>query len=227
MEPEKTEAIEAANSIVAVQEAEKIVQSEHSIVVRAVEVAANIKDQPTYDEAVDLRKKLKDAIGRITDRMNPTKDKLHKAHREFCDLMTEMQRPFVDAIARMEPQMRDFARAEEKRRQDKIDADRKAIEDQRIKDAQVLQDAGKPEAAMNVISRDIRGVPKPPVFKKGGIRTKIDFEISITDPDTIVKNVAAGLLPKSYVEVNARAILQDVRAKNGKVTIPGVSIREV
>ena len=226
MEPEKTEAIESANQIVAVQEAEKIKESEHEVVLRAMEVAASIKDQATYDEAVDLRKKLKDAVGRIADRLNPTKDKLHKAHREFCDLIAEMQKPFVDALSKMEPVMRDFARAEEKRRQDKIDADKKAIEDQRIRDAQTLEDAGKPDAALDLVSRQIRGVPKPPMFKKGGIRTAVDWEITVVDPDALFHAVVTGKCPYYFMQPDPKRILQEVRSKQGKISIPGVVIRE-
>jgi hypothetical protein len=227
VEPEKTDGIVAADQIVAVQEAEKIKESEHEIVLRAIEVAASIKDQSTYDEAVDLRKKLKDAVGRIADRMNPTKDRLHKAHRDFCDLIAEMQKPFTDALAKMEPVMRDFARAEEKRRQDKIEADRKEAEDRRLRDAQVLADAGKEEKAMEILNRSIKPAPKPAAFKKGGIRTKTDWEITIVDPQALISAVTTGKCPSWYLQPDTKRILQDVRSKMGKITIPGVSITEV
>lgn len=192
-------------------------------------VAINIKDKKTLLQATTFLLSLNDLKKEIIEFFRPMKEQAYKAHKVVCDKERE-QTDIVNAAKGTIDQKILAYRSEESRREyeefKKIEAVRQAEEDRQRKE--IEENIGKEMLAGNVEEVDRLLVEKqdlyvPPDIKEANIN-KIehlengtvsfvkDWQIDIVDTMIIIKAIASGKLPITFIDIKVGEIKKWARA---------------
>lgn len=140
-------------------------------------------------------KSLQDAI---VAKFKESKDAAHKAHSSICSMEKEHLVPLKDAEAIVKKQISGYLVAQEERRQ---------------REQEKLLKKAKPGAEVAVV---------PEVAKPQGVALRETWRAEVTDFMAMVKAVASGKVPPSYLLPNEQLLNQQARSLKAELRIPGV-----
>lgn len=206
--------------------------AERAIATVAIQVPAtyDIYTATQYDEAVEF---LRDIKGRKQDLEKQKKlitAPLRQAMNALLALFKEPEQHLNDAengtkraMVAYQKQLREAAEAEAARRRDEAEKERKKLEAR----ADKLEEKGKAEQA-EALREQAETVQAPVVYagipKSQGIQTRTYWRAEVTDLMALVKAVAAGEQPITYLEANQSTLNAAAKASKKSANIPGVRV---
>lgn len=178
----------------------------------------------------NLRKLLKSAIALIEQKRKPGIDEAFAKHRNLTQGRALALKPFQDWDAKlnvlntsMELHERALVQAEQRRREEEA---RRQEEERRLEEAAALEAMGETKEAEAVIAAPVPAVPVAPVRREiaqvSGNTLRSNWKGEVTDLLALIKGIAAGHVPASFVTVNQTAINQHARATKGTVPCQGI-----
>lgn len=156
-----------------------------------------VTNESSFKEAAAIKKELTTQIRKIKEFFKPMEDDARKVLRTIQDQRKSLVEPREAFKGEIVDQMAKY--------QIKRDDARKAAETR----AAAKASEGAPVA-----------VRAGGTVKAAGVGTTITWEL---DPDQLVD---VSKVPKKYLMLDEKAVLADIKAANGDITIPGVTFRK-
>jgi hypothetical protein len=189
-----------------------------------------VTDQISYDAANAFLEKCDAALRRINEIHDPAIKAAHEAHKKALEAKKSNAGQIEQLRAEVSRKMAAWWKAEQQRLADERRAAeeeaRRKAEEVRLKEAEALEQAGMNEAASASLEAPlpvadfIKPVTGPQ--KASGISYRDNWKAEVVDLMTLVKAVASGKAPLSYLEANMTALNQAAKALRGTQDIPGV-----
>jgi len=211
--------------------------------------AISIVTQEQYMEAGEFFKAVNSKIKQVKELFDNPKRAAKSAHASICEAEKKVLDPLERAKDMAEQKINVFRReqrrieaeqAAEARRLAEIEADRqsqalkKQQEEERLRVAQQLESQGFKKEAEEIISQEIRApavavvIPRPieaaPKIDK--VFDRKTYSIEIYDLDLLIKEVASGRQPTSYLLANEKVLNGMARSLKNELSIPGVRVVE-
>jgi hypothetical protein len=210
---------------------EKEVEAQNQAVALRQEIdALQVVDRGSYELANAINKRAYDGKKAFHAWFDPIDDASKKQRQAVIAQGKKIDEPFDYAIKttgdRSAKWMREEqARADAIRREAEAIA-RKKAEDEALANAQRLQDAGMSDLAETVLSAPVAVqkifVPEP--IKAEGVFYTDHFSAEVVDLLALVKAVAEGRQPISYLDANMTALNGVARSAKESANIDGVKI---
>ena len=212
------------------QEVDKGKTQRESMIVRATELAAAIKDEASCKEAAGYANELYRWVKFWKEKLTGPKEDASKAHKAICALEKELIGPAEQAVRDIiDPKVNAWREAEDRKRRaeaEKLAAEqRKREEDERLRRAAELEAAGEKDIANELLDApiDTPHVELPKVAIHGQSIRHV-YEAEVMSLDQLVKAVAAGKAHPNCVIANGAFLNQEARAQKELLKIPGVRV---
>lgn len=178
----------------------EIVRKEHlSLEEKSRQLAADLKDIPSFQAIVHFTKALKEKKKMWEGMIAPAKEAAHQAHQAICDLEDEISAPLERAEREiLKPAIARFEQEQEVKRVE---------EEARL----------KKETGINI------EVPKE--TKVDGVSYKTSYFAMVTDVKALLQGVLSGVVPAEAVAPNMKALNQAARSFKETLNWPGVEVK--
>lgn len=215
------------------QLAEEARSAGNSLLGRAKELAAAIKDEASFQEACDFRIDINKERTKRFEKLDPIRVKLYSAYKEYKGLMDEVISPFDESLKVIDQNIAKHHRKREQEAEAEMERQRKAAQkaadDARIAAAMEAQSAGEIERAEAILEKPTL-VATPRIAepeKPKGMAFKTTWKVDpIVNLKLLIKSVADGKTPLECVIANMTVLNQMARALKGNLNIPGVKAIE-
>ncbi len=192
-----------------------------------------VRSDEDYKAAGEYCKTIKTAMDNVTAYFKDMKDAAYKAHKDICAKENEMLKPLKEELDALKKAMgayqdeKEAARAAEEARLRAL-----AIEaaEKELEEAIAFEDAGKiAEAEAKIAEVEAAEAMANGITLEGedakadGIAHRYDYEIVVTDPAKVPTDVAGVCIRP----VDMAAVKKLVKATNGAIAIPGITVRKV
>jgi hypothetical protein len=213
--------------------------------VQTIEAQSNIivADKETYEVATGMVITLKEMRKKIVSYWKLPKDAAFAAHREIIKKESEMFSPVDARIKDLDNKVNKFLTEERRAREEaqrKLDESRRKQEaEERAKleaRAAKAEAAGKDDKAEALREKAAEVYVAPAIIEPtvdkttrtdaGTVTAKTDIEIEIVNPMTIIKHIAAGLLPIGIVTISDAKLKAAIKLM-AVDKMDGLIIREV
>lgn len=187
---------------------------------------AGITCKEEAEKAVGLMKGLKALRKEIEDSYKPSLDKIRLAEKTLRDEMKSRLAPIDEAEARLKALMLAYDRAEQERirkeREAALEEARKKAEEERASQVEALKMAGLDDVAEQVAEvKPVVTVETPKQEKVAGISYRMNYRSEVDDLSALVKAVAEGKAPITFVKPDEAVIGQFARAMKESFDVPG------
>jgi len=191
-----------------------------------------ITSENDYEAIASKRRTAKAVIKATTDYLEPHITAAHSKHKRLTALRARLLGPYNDVVSHVNTIILNYEREQERIRKE---AERKAqelarkeAEDRQIAEAEALEEAGQPEAAEAALIRPVTphtvNISRP--NRPSGISTSKKWRAEVVDLSALVKAVAEGKAPLSYLEANTKKLNQAALAQGDEMNVPGVRVYE-
>lgn len=195
------------------------------VVAQVIEARPAFEVITTPEEAIIAADYLKMAIAakkKVKELTGPGIKRWHEGHRAALDAERKWLEPVTKVETACRGMLGDWQEAEQRRqREEQARLDREA----RQEALRQAREAGDKETHQAVLKREIPVVSTQaaaPVQRVTGVSTREYWTAEVTDLKALVKAVASGACPLTYIEGNAKALNATMRASKGQMQIPGV-----
>ena len=208
----------------------------HDIVAKAT--AMTVINQEQRIVAGDFLKNIKDMQKEVSDTFDPIVTKAHEAHKEAVAQRDKYLTPLKTAEKDLKSKCVTWEVAEEQKRleeqarlikeaEEQAEIQRKALE----AEAEKLIDKGDVKAAETLIkaSENVEVAPKiaySSTLKVKGQALKSTWSAEVIDLKALVKAVAEGKAPITFLMANQTALNQQAKASMDSIAYPGVKFKE-
>lgn len=191
-----------------------------------------ITNDAEYEEAAEMARTIKTRQKIVTDYFGPMKKAAHDAHKAVCDHESEILAPLKNAEKTCKYAMGAYQlKKQEEARQREAEMRRLAQEEaaRKLEEAAKAETAGDAETAhaamqealvADQLSNSVYAGSSAPKVK--GVSTSKDWEIIVTDEHAVPAYIN-GVMLRS---IDLAAIKRLVKATDGKIEIPGISVKE-
>jgi membrane protein involved in colicin uptake len=186
-----------------------------------------VTDQAGYEAANELIGRCDAALKKIADHHDPVIKAAHEAHRAALEAKKRLADPVTAIRADASRKMTAWytaekARLADERRRAEEEARRQA-EEERRRTAAALEKAGMKKAAEAALKQpvEVKAPQAAGPVKAEGVSYRTAWKIEVTGLMELVRAIAAGSAPLTYVEANMTSLSQAVRAFRGTQAIPG------
>jgi hypothetical protein len=192
--------------------------------------ALRVSDQESYNRASALVDQCDRVLERINQHHDPIIKAAHAAHKAALAAKKALADRFETIKADAKRKMTNWYLAEQRRVQEerlKAEAEaRKQAEEARLREAEALAQAGMTEAADAALDAPVDLTafirePQAPVAGNG-VCYRANWKAEVVNLMVLVKAVADGKAPMSYLEPNMTALNQAAKAFKNTQEIPGV-----
>lgn len=210
--------------------APEIKQETGQIVSRAKSLAAAIRSDATYADAMSFLTSIKGMRKKITEFFLPMKQKAKAVHDQVCASEREADTPLAIAEKAIKDAGTAYFNEQQKKAQEKADLEaaeaRKKAETERLEKAQALKDAGESRAAEAVLEEPtvIEPVKVEDPVKVGGISYSEKWSASCPDLKALVKAVADGRAPICLLEYNEKEGNRLAKAMKKEMIYDGIHV---
>lgn len=194
-----------------------------------VEVGAlAIIDHAGFERASFLAQDVKANIKRVEAHFEPTKRKLHEAHREFCAAVDLLINPLRTLIPIIDERRSDWDRKERARiaraEAGAREAAMKADEDRRLASAAALEAEGRNDEAEIALAApaSIPVVPIASTIKVKGTSSREVHRARLLDLKRLCVEIGSGRAPETLVEFAQGAADRFASSTGGTVPVVGV-----
>ena len=210
---------------------EKEVEAQNQAIALRSEIdALQVVDRTSYELANAINKRAYEGKKAFHSWFDPIDDASKKQRQAVIAQGKKIDEPFDYAIKttgdRAAKWMREEqAKADAVRREAEAVA-RKKAEDEALKNAQRLQDAGMNDLAEVILSApvEVEKVRIPEPAKAEGVYYTDHFSAEVVDLMALVKAIAEGRQPITYIEANMTALNGIARSAKEAANIDGVKI---
>ena len=197
--------------------------------------ALQIRDQPTYDVAVDFLKGVKALRKEAEDHHRPVIDAAHKAHKAAVEALKRIDAPLEQAERAVKKTMGDWAAEQERLRREeeerlRIEAMRQA-EAEAEKQIEQAEAEGASEAeVLAMIEQAVIAplAPPPtvaPTYKPAaGVAVRVTYGAQVTNLRSLIQFVAQRPEYEYLLKVDEPKLNQLARMQGEALRIPGVQI---
>lgn len=194
--------------------------------------ALTITSSAEYERAGRHLTTIKALLGKIRETFDPIVRAAHEAHRIATSKRAEHADPLLEAERTIKGKMGSYLADEERKRraeEARLAAIAREQEEQaRLEEAVALEAAGEGEAALAVLEEPALP-PPPPVAaqppRASGVSARDSYSAEVTDLLALVRAVAEGKAPVTYLLANTSTLNQWAKATRGTVKLPGVVVR--
>lgn len=204
--------------------------AERVVSIKAKADAIVVSSQETYDAADALNKSARDEKKAFHAWFDPIDEASKKARQAVIAQGNSIDEPLDYVIRATGDKQAAWFRAEQARivEEKRIaeDAARKAAEDAAVKVAEELHAAGLSDAAEAALDAPVV-VPRIDIAgpeKADGVSFRTTYSAEVVNLLELVKAVAAGKIPVSYLTADMTALNGWARSTKGTDTIPGVRV---
>jgi hypothetical protein len=191
-----------------------------------------ITDQATYERAASHLTAVKALLVKVGETFDDLVSAAHKAHKLLVERRKQHTDPLLDAERLLKLKMSAYVAEQERiARQRAAEAEARAREEaeaRRLEEAAELEAAGESEAAMASLDAPVLVVlpPPPPIAvpKAEGITSREVWHGEVTDLAALVKAIAEGKAPITFITPATSQVSQWARATRGSVQVPGVRV---
>jgi hypothetical protein len=201
-------------------------------IVKVEAKAITVTTPEEYENAVAFGRKIVDKIKKIEEFFKPIKDAANKAHKAITSKENEALEPLRAAKATVQTALVKYQNEQERKRRAEQEEQRKRLQaelERSMRDAAGLEEEGNAEAAEMRLNEAVSleglaavATVQSAIPKVQETAVKKDFIIAIVDE----KNVPVEISGAVIRPVDLMAIKKLVKATNGNIRIPGVSIAE-
>lgn len=186
-----------------------------------------VTDEATYQESMEFAKACTKSIRTIEERFEPAKTSAHKAWKAICEMITDLTKPRTQAKTLAEAKASKWYRDENARRAREAEelrqAEVKRQEEERLALAATLAKGGATAAADAVLDEPVVvATPKPVPITVDNTTMRECWDIEVADLMALVKAVAEGKAPITYLVANESALRQSAKALKKMFNVPGV-----
>jgi len=225
----------------------ELVEASDPIVEAASQLMVN--DQPSLELAGHLlTERIKPTLKEIDASCGPVVAAAHAAHKAATAQRNDLKKPLLEAEKLLKGKIGTYldeqeqlrraeqARIDREQREAQLALEKKALaeaEEQRLDDAAVLEAAGDTVAANALLDAplvvDVTEVLPPAAVapapaKVAGISSSRRWNCEVVDLMALVRAVAEGKAPLSYLQVDMSHLVGVIRQMDGQVEYPGVRV---
>jgi len=199
-----------------------------SCLVKAQDLAADIKDQASYLRCADYKLSLRGIRQKAIAFFKPMKDKANAVVQEIRDREKEVIAPIEKAELIINPALVKWDREQQRLRQEEQDRvraeQRRQDEEARAQAAERAVQDGEIEQAEAIFSAPVVpvSVVLPKVEKPAGISYKKAWSAEVSNKIELIRAVAGGLYPLELLDPNMVALNGMARALKEGMSVPGV-----
>jgi len=182
-----------------------------------------VVDQATYESANSVLKESKSRQKAINDRIVPIKAKAYASYKAINDLLNEALTPLKAIEKKVKGMVGDYLAEVQRKHNEEIEAERKRIEDARLAEASMLEVAGLPEEAEQVIEKRV-SIPAAISTKPemGGTYIVKLWSAEVIDFKALCRAVIDGKVDQSLILPNTSILNQLAKQQKENFNIPGV-----
>jgi hypothetical protein len=191
--------------------------------------AMKIIDDSSYQKGGQLLLTIKALRKEINETFDPIIAKAYAAHKEAKAQKTKVEEPLVRAECIIKPAMAEYDTKLEQQRlaeQRRLEEEaRKKAEEEKLADAIHAEQQGDKETAESIINEPAQVIPivqKVEKQKISGISFRENWSAQVVNLMALVKAVAAGEQPITYLQANQTSLNQIARAQKTAMSVPGV-----
>lgn len=211
----------------------QIEQKALSITERAA--AVQIRDQASYDVAVELLKGIKSLRKEAEDHHRPMIDAAYRAHRAACDALKRIDEPLKQAetqvkgrIGGWEMEQERIRREEQRRREEEA---RRLAEEEILANAIAAEASGASPVEVAAIVEEaataplVAPPPPPPAYEKAaGVAVRTSYSAEVFNLMDLILHVARNPELSNLLAPNLTAIRALARAQGEQFKVPGVRL---
>ena len=194
--------------------------------------AAKITSEEQYHAAAQLLVAIKNGLKGWLELMEPIRETQHTAWKTTCATIKKVTDPWrqaedlvIDEMAKWEVLRQERHKAEQEALNAQV---QKEAEDHVITQAAALAEQGRPEVAEALLAQGpiVAPVVVPTPPRADGLTQVKRWTAQVTDLMALVREIAAGRQPLSFIEPNLPALNLQAKSLKTELRIPGVKAVE-
>ncbi len=194
-----------------------------------------VKTQEQYDQAADLLLKVKERKKQINSWFDPLVKAAFAAHKTLKDRQNETLAPAIEAERKIEYEMKNYIMEQDRiqaEAQRKLDEEAARKSKELEEKARIAAENGKESRAEKLLEKaeaTVAPIVAPSVqtttrTESGTTSIKRHTEVTITNVNLLIQQIAAGVVPATVVEISESKLVKWIDAAGVK-TVPGLAIR--
>ncbi len=194
-----------------------------------------VKTQEQYNTAATLLLKVQERKKQINAWFDPLIKTAHAAHKALTERKNETVAPAVEAESKIKYEMQNYIMEQDRiqaEAQRKLDEEAARKQKELEEKARIAAEQGKDNKAEKLLEKaeaTVAPIVAPSVqtttrTEAGVTSIKRHTEVTITNPDVLIQQIAKGIVPSTVVEISESKLVKWIDAAGIK-TVPGLAIR--